>query len=55
MTNWIKRRIMHIATWNIRSFDTKDQNTMKELEDHIDICGLQETNEKKKGRKHYGE
>ena len=40
---------MRFATWNIKSLNNRDQETLKELNDNnIDICAIQET--KKKGR-----
>lgn len=55
MTVWNKRRIMRIPKWIIRSFNTKDQKIIKELEDHKkDICAFQETKKKGKGQRHYG-
>lgn len=47
---------MRIATWNIKSFNNRDQETLNELEHHrIDICALQETKKKGKGQRQYGE
>lgn len=50
--DWKKLETMRIATWNIKSFNNKDQEIMLELEQHkIDICALQETRIKGKGQK----
>lgn len=36
--------MLRFATWNIKPFNNKDQETLKELKDNrIDICALQNT------------
>ena len=45
---------MLLTTWNIKTFNGKDQETLYELKDNnIDICVLQETKKKGKGQKQY--
>lgn len=47
---------MRFATWNIKSFNNKDQETLKELKhNNIDICALQETKKKGKGQVQYND
>lgn len=54
ITTWKKKCIMRFATWNIKSFNNKDQETLKELKDNkIDVCALQETKKKGKGHIQY--
>ncbi|XP_030762014.1 uncharacterized protein LOC115886850 [Sitophilus oryzae] len=51
---WKKKCILRFATWNIKSFNNKDQETLKELKDNkIDICALQETKKKGEGQLQY--
>lgn len=46
--------MMRFATWNIKSLNKRDQETLKELKDNkIDICALQETKKKGKGQVQY--
>lgn len=45
---------MRFATWNIKSLNGREQETLQELKDHnIDICALQETKKKGKGQIQY--
>ncbi|XP_030754956.1 craniofacial development protein 2-like [Sitophilus oryzae] len=54
ITAWEKKCILRFATWNIKSFNNKDQETLKELKDNkVDICALQETKKKGKGQLQY--
>ncbi|KAL3270048.1 hypothetical protein HHI36_009104, partial [Cryptolaemus montrouzieri] len=47
-------KVGHIIAWNIRSFNNKDQEVMQELNEHkIDICAIQESRIKGKGKKQY--
>lgn len=47
---------MRAATWNIKSLNNRDQETMNELSDNkIDICAIQETKKKGNGQKLYPE
>lgn len=47
---------MRFTTWNIKSFNNKEQETLKEPKDNkIDICTLQETQKKGKGQIQYNE
>lgn len=47
---------MTVATWNIKSLNNRDQETMNELSDNkIDICAIQETKKKGNGQKLYPE
>lgn len=55
-TSWKKRNIIRIATWNIKSWNNRDQELIEELKQKkIDICAIQETKKKGKGQKDYGE
>lgn len=54
ISRWKKSKTLRIATWNITSLNTKDQEVIEELSDrNIDICGLQETKKKGKGQQQY--
>ncbi|XP_030754777.1 craniofacial development protein 2-like [Sitophilus oryzae] len=54
ITAWKKKCILRFATWNIKSFNNKDQETLKELKDNkIDICALQEMKKKGKSQLQY--
>ncbi|XP_057667223.1 craniofacial development protein 2-like [Diorhabda carinulata] len=48
---WKTKNILRIATWNIKSLNTREQELTKELMDaKVDICALQETRKKGKGQ-----
>lgn len=52
---WKKNNIINIGTWNIRSWNARDQEILLEMEKaKIAICALSETKKKGKGMCQYG-
>ena len=50
-TRWKNKNIMRFATWNIKSLNNRDQETVKELNhNNIDTCAIQETQKKGRGQ-----
>ncbi|XP_044760487.1 uncharacterized protein LOC123317902 [Coccinella septempunctata] len=52
----VKDNTLRLGCWNVRSFNSKDQEVILELHHHnIDLCAISETEKKGKGTSQYGE